>query len=259
VTVERNRFMAVIQKLAPDAVAELRDAALMHFGALTPEMRRMPYVWNNRTVGGWAALRADHARHPTAASSALIESCETWASRYHVAVEWILDRMLASLHRWHGQGGDDQLHGGLGLSGGLATPPPLNFNVLCHPWVPELERRTRYEQRVRAVAEQLLKAYLDPIEAAARLDPGLKPVPVHRQAGKAAVRAQEWLVQWQVLGWTWRSIAETAGIGKTKRKKTSRGLRETRSGIATVKGAAIAAAEFIGLPPRHGRQGRRTK
>ena len=162
---------------------------------------------------------------------ALKDRLVMWATKFHIYEDWVLKSALGTLAFWS-----------LGASSlTWIHPAPLQSSALTdderrfafeHPgWYPELLTQEQAEANIRLVFDASLRLYFERIEALAK-DRGLKRTPTKRsRSGQSALRHFEWLVRWQVQGWTQQRIANEADLEDVK----------------TVAAGIKAAADAIGL------------
>ena len=152
----------------------------------------------------------------------LHESVRAWAKRWHIAEEWCIEQALWALTYWSSQE-DVRIEQQLPLFQPHELRQQLGWDLeipqyLTYRYVPIGRREQRFafehegwesikitraeaEQKLRAAFEVDLSAYLDRMErlAAAR---GLVPAPQKR-----GTEHFEWLVQYQVQGRSYQTIA----------------------------------------------------
>ncbi len=260
----RRIFLEEIEDLAPEVLRALREEVFPHFeppiewvvdNSLSPadrsaEVNRQllylirgeqppaPSNWLLRWVTKLLRLirgRAEQAVYRRAEQDPVLKDrLVTWATKFRICEDWVLKSALGTLRFWSlGASSLIWIHPA-SLQSSALTDDERRF-AFEHPgWYPELLTQEQAEANIRLVFDASLRLYFERIEALAK-DRGLKRTPAKRsRSGQSARRHFEWLVRWQVQGWTQRSIADEADLEDTK----------------TVAAGIKAAADAIGLTRR---------
>jgi hypothetical protein len=225
----RLLFLSRIKATAPEVLESLRDAVLpaytyrhdgepLSWGTLRGIGDRIQSLPPERQADALALWGAPDPRP-------LVNAMRAWAARYKLADDWLMDDALHTVLMW---AGTPQLIASLNFhpdGWGCAIPEPRPLVLMWEPtmltWA-EFERQAQYEmQQYRAHVE----------EWAAGL--GLKPSPeknAPRRTGDAGLHF-EWLVRYQVQGWTHQQIAthyrRSYATDRRKSDPVSRALRDT--------------------------------
>lgn len=185
---------------------------------------------------------------PTDYGNALV----VWLKRWNLTEDWLLDMARSTLGQWRNvQDVPDFPHLGYRTLGRLEwhlelyTQAPnghLDFEFdrfHCYPqsWDPFVESRKQFRDRFMERFEKQLDAYLDKVDGMA-VAQGVVPTPEKRNLEHFV-----WTVRYQVLGLSYRQIADRYAEGGDLDKET-------------VRDAVRKTADFIGLrlrPPKRGR------
>ena len=152
-----------------------------------------------------------------------------WSERFHLDVDWVRDTALVTLMQWVWHEGpiideaspykyEWHMHG-FQPAVRPFTDEEIKFSFLNRGWELTEETRSSTEKRIREAFEATLRGYLDDLERRAEADGWGENAPEIRPSLNAdPYRHLEWLVKWQVLGWTTPDIAAKANLGKPRTK-----------------------------------------
>lgn len=243
----RTIFLELVERLAPQVFDELREAVLPVYRRARPRLS-LPFYEGERVVNGWSTLKSpfrvtiagfEQPEEPERAE--LVAALQRWASKYHLAENWVFDRALTALDAWDWEEPSSTV--GLRIRMGLfpvpRAVPPVEMSL--PGWDPTTETRASYQRRVQRVFVDKLREHVDAGEAEASAN-GWRRVG-GRQSGDATLeRRFKLLVRWQVQRWSYEQVAKES--------------RMTRPNVRT---ELVLAASHIGLPLRVGRVGRPQK
>ncbi len=234
-------FLECLEALVPEVLEDLRKTVLPIYGCAKTETEDgLPlYPWVD-VRERWE--RVDSATHPL--TYQLGFALAAWAQRHHLSDNWLLEVALSTANRW-----DEQQQGSASTREdpheptGFVRPLSVGVNTFASTftfthdgWVPTWETRANYIAGLQKALEEALRAHLDSRETEAR-NRGLK-----RSSSKREVdRDLDWLIRWQVQGWTWTRIQRESRV------------RVSRS---TIRDSVGHMANELGLTLRHGQSGR---
>ncbi|HAI20687.1 MAG TPA: hypothetical protein DCM14_02090 [Clostridiales bacterium UBA8153] len=220
-------FLHAVERLCPEVLKSLRDEVRESLESLEDE--DLLSFWRSED------------RYP----DELI--LEAWAERFNINVPWILGVANDTLEVWWKHPDTmEPLQWMWWLGPGypracawleLRTAP---FTFGGEAWLPIKERRQVFVERTRAAFERELGAYVEGIGRLAQ-DAGLEKTPEKRKLVHF-----DWLVHYQVQGWSMRKIADHySGEGVLSEDTIAKGVRQ--------------AAKLVGLKLRPPRKGGRPK
>jgi hypothetical protein len=195
---------------------------------------------------------------PSALQRQLFSSLRKWANGYHVGAPWVLDAALDTLHDWLTTTRRKLIWiYPSELEAPLVTENETYFHLRHYGWDVRSETRVDFEKAVRAAFEAYLEHYLAEIaQKATRM--GWKRTSEWRvRNDRDPGERFEWLVRWQVQGWTKNAIANHYKIGHQRRAGKRLGKEGAKAGVSTLQNALIATSKEIALPLRVGRPGRK--
>lgn len=159
-----------------------------------------------------------------------------WANEHHLNIDWILFAARDTLGQWQFQGPPERLswHYPFVIA---YVGNQHKFSFQPRGWAPEAETRAEATARLRTEFSQYLAKYLDGVERILSDSPGWRRTPAKR--GSASENHFEWLVRYQVCGWSKSTLA-----------------RDHHASFDTVDDALKRTAALIGIPLRPGKRGR---
>jgi len=228
----RTRFLLWVQVLAPEVLGSLRDDVSPAFRALyRRKHRRRTRDWNFDHWWRWSDLRRAGADLPRDLVAPLREALLSWAKRFHLTDEWVLDQALMTLRVWEEAGqGADRLSWFLPQ---VENASPISdvegmFAFLTLGWGPAVETWAEANARIRRAFDRYLNHYRCQIEGLCE-QRGWKRTPHKRRGSPHLV----WLLLYQVKGWRYGEIA-----------------RKHHADRNTVKDGIQSVADLIGLTVR---------
>jgi len=266
----REGFLTALSINAPAAVDDLASAALpsyerLHNHLTTPrtarEFRRA--LRNNFEVSEHVVTHVDLRKWEIVgiASSShypeLLElrmAVERWARMNGLGEPWLCDAALQTLSLWNASPAAQEARAWEQHSfvrGAQIEPHETSFTFGTSPsptdtrrgYNPFDEDRTSARQRLETEFRSELTAYLDRMDELAVTGGGKRVA-----KSKSARKHYTWLVQYQVLGWNLRRIAEESGDPDPE-----------YSGRTTVATAVRETARAVGITPRRPEVGGRPR
>ncbi len=256
-------FLERVSELVPETLDSLRQDVLpafrraaeatrpsprppTHVGPFgDPSVRRAsPIPWRT-----WAQITIDvYAKQPE--MSALRDRLSTWSSHWNLTDDWALDSAIRTLRSMEAK---SRRRASVDIDGELVLLPPwvvagariVPFTFERRGWIPQKQQWIAYQAETREEFEHQLKKYRDDwaswLEASGPWRPGLKRSPEKRtRGGDDAFRHSDWLVRFQVQGWTHERIA----------KEYDRAYDDAVRKTNTVADAIRETAKLIGLTRR---------
>jgi hypothetical protein len=203
VRVGRIVFLSRIERVAPEVLRTLHDEVL-------PVYR---------------AERAREAPNGVADSPGLADTLDGWARQWHLTDDWLMQDALHTMDwwvrapqstarlQWHPDGWGSMVH----------EPEPLTLS-----WQPTLIRWDEFERHAR----EAMSRYRAEVDAWAR-ERGLERAPEKNAPRRSRDPGAhfEWLIRYQVQGWTHAKIAQhyarAYDAAKRSSPTVSRALHET--------------------------------
>jgi hypothetical protein len=235
----RLAFLARIESVAPEVLQSLHDDVLpayVAWAAATPDRN---FRWS--TIQGFASTL--NSRPPEVVTHALAQlggadprplvgAMQAWASRYNLLDEWMVDDALETVRRW-------AMYPPSRLQWGADGWPVIepDFPSLTLTWEAGSMTWAAFER----YAHEALRRYRTEVNAVAA-GYGLPRSPemnAPRRTNDPGLHF-EWLVRYQVQGWTHEAIAKHYRRSWDPVKRTS----------PSVASALRKTAKLIGLTPR---------
>jgi hypothetical protein len=232
-----------VEELSPEVLASLRASVLPTYAEIWTTGANSAKCPDR---SGWetsqAIIMGGAFPHLAPVTSAL----QKWATDFHLTDPWLIDLALFTLNTW------TRYPEVLELEPAAFQMPPSGHHDTkgIEPphlpmWRPTLESWADYEARTRAWFEATLRTYKRETKeyAASR---GIHPTPQKRPRGSDDVSLHfEWLVRYQVQGWSFAKIAAHYDKGFENVSKT-RGHVE-HSGARQVSRAVRETADYLRL------------
>jgi hypothetical protein len=252
----RGHFFRALHHHAPEVEQHLRNDALPKFAAIPETLRQSTerelvitrlknsyaFVFQGaepeeETVRQpapltWLELREIAKEQQSA--GVLRDSLDSWASRFNLSDDWLLDWALKMLSEWHQRG-----LGGRVPFGGLRSSITAEERRLVfenYGWDLEFENWGAFNKRIHKQFDALLETYGEQLSKLARRRGWVERPDIRRP------KSYRWLVLYQVKGLSPARVTEEAGDHD---KDTS-----------TILKAVEKAAQLCGLTLRGARKGR---
>jgi hypothetical protein len=236
----RELFLATVSDLVPDVLGSLRAEVLPAYKSTVAETRPPP-VRQYRSVpprvqiADWERWRwergewkFDEAAVPESVSR-LRERALKWAKGWNLSDAWILDavfRTLAVLVTHPSFEGFRPPH----FFDLAERAPPFTFQH--SGWQPHWKSRASFLGELREDFELAARKYMKAREEEATRR-GFEPAPMKKaQLGANALQHFEWLVRFQVEGWTHERIKDEYG---RSRSSVTTAIRETANLIGLTR------------------------
>jgi len=211
----RMIFLSKVEVLAPQVLEALRDDVAPHYlAAWEAPDDRFPTRehWELAPSFFRQDIATLAAEHPDASYSRLApfnDALRTWSDQFHLADEWCAQVALHTLNDWARSSHPvrEPLRFRLPSFGGAVPEDPTPPDFRLPEWSPTFETWAEVEERARAAFENALKQYREAGRAWAG-GLGLEAAPTMKAPKDLDLSAHfEWLVRWQVQGWTQPRIA----------------------------------------------------
>ena len=226
----RDRFLRLVDLAVPNVLGDLRRQVLPLYRRIHAAAREVVTGSNGSASQSWVA--ASVAGASVDPQQAFLDGLANWADRYHLNVDWVRARAIATLQEWcvrgttAGAGWQAISNSGEAISGRVSP-----FEFVADGWNPHAQSRPSYEEGLLRDFAAQLQEYLERVERhrASRVEPG----PRWRRREAPGDRRLVWLVGWQV-----------------QQQSLSRIARAARVDVRLVRAGLFAAAREIQLPLR---------
>lgn len=254
VAAARRLFWAAVRRLAPEVIESLRTDVLPVFMALTQEARQtggeLCVAWLHFVYTSPMGVRiTDESNMPQLPAERLKlfeTSLRTWAGRWNICVEWVLNRAKEALAYWAMSPPEDRAAVEGQCPQGwerhpLAGWPEKDFFNIVKPrpkpplWNPSAESWDEYIASLEDYRREVLAAWKEHGWTKARVK--------RSRSGPADIH-YEWLVRYQLLKESHKEIAEISDAADP--------IGKSFIDVSTVRRGIAGAAKLIGLPLRRG-------
>ena len=209
----RRTFLEKIEDVAPEVLNSLRDDVFPHYRQPPELLEESPTPVDEKhrplapELRNLIAGTADPKVYDSSLQNEQLRTAlSAWARRFNLGEAWVLRAATGTLAMWSlGVSYNTWIYPAPGYFFGL-TEEERQF-AFAHPgWQPDILTRDQIAANTRAAFEIHLKRYLDRIEGLAAAW-GLERTSEKRSRwGQDASRHFEWLVRWQVQGWTQKRL-----------------------------------------------------
>jgi len=231
----RALFLLSLRRVAPEAMKdlagepyELISKAIAERGDVEERIRlALPFLLSGSDPGALEWLYTPEAVRAASGIS-------VWGNRWNLGAAWVLDQAVQTLAIWLQTFGLRERHDwGPFYNGFMIYEPP---SVAVRGWNPYEETESEARNRMMKEFKLRLTQHLD----STREDLAVQAF--ERAPRKSAAEHFEWLVRYQVLGDSYRAIADDVGRD-----------------VQTVREAIDSTCRLIGIPLRPPEKGGRPK